>query len=132
MYNIEVTEYGMKHTFCGVLDNHELQRWYEESMQLISSFGKQFNMVMDMRDLKPLGRQAEEVFYEATALIGQHGFKRGAVIIENPEVIRQMRQIAKRANVQHKERYIDATTTRNWEKLSQDWVVAGIDPDRLG
>lgn len=131
MYNIEVTDYGMKHTFCGVLDARELRQWYEESKQLVSSLGRQFNMILDMREAKPLGNQAEEIFYEGTKLIGKHGLKRGAVIMENPEVTRQMRLIAKYANVQHKERYIDAVTTRNWEKLSEDWVLEGIDPDRV-
>lgn len=131
MYNIEVTDYGMKHTFRGVLDAKEMKQWYEESKRLLSSFGKQFNMVMDMRDAKPLGHQAEEIFYEGTKLLGKYGLRRGAVIMENPEVTRQMRQIARYANVQHKERYIDAVTTRNWEKLSRDWAAEGIDPDRI-
>ncbi len=131
MYSIELTDYGMKHTFCGVLDAREVKQWYEESKQLLSSVKKQFHMVLDMRELKPLGNKAEEIFYEGTKLISKHGMKRGAVIMENPEVIRQMRQIAKYANVHRQERYIDAVTTRNWEKLSHDWVIEGIDPDRL-
>lgn len=131
MYNIEVTDYGMKHTFCGVLDAREMKQWYEESKMLLTSFGKQFNIVVDMRDTKPLGYQVEEIFYEGTKLLSKYGLTRGAVIMENSEVIRQMRQIAKFANVQHKERYLDAMTTQNWEKLSQDWVIAGIDPDRV-
>lgn len=131
MYNIEVTDYGMKHTFRGVLDVKEMKQWYEESKLLLSSFGKQFNMIMDMRDAKPLGHQAEEIFYEGTKLLGKYGLRRGAVIMENPEVTRQMRQIARYANVQHKERYIDAVVTRNWEKLSRDWAAEGIDPDRI-
>lgn len=131
MYNIEVTNYGMKHTFYGVLDARELKQWYEDSKQILTSLGKQFNMVLDMREAKPLGHQAEEIFYEGTKLIGKHGLKRGAVIMENPEVTRQMRQIARYAEVQHKERYIDAVTTRDWEKRSEDWVIDGIDPDRF-
>jgi len=131
MYNIEVTDYGMKHTFCGVLDAGELKQWFEESKLLLSSFGKQFNMVVDMRDVQPLGNQAEDIFCKGTKLFGEYGLKRGAVIMENMEVARQMRHVAKFANVQHEERYIDATTSRNWKKLCQDWVVGGIDPNRL-
>lgn len=131
MYNIEVTDYGMKHTFCGVLDAHEMKQWYKESERILASIGKKFNMVVDMREVKPLGYLAEEVFYEGTKLISNSGLTRGALIMENPEVTRQMRQIAKYANVNHKERYIDAVSKRNWEKLSEDWVVDGIDPDRV-
>lgn len=131
MYTIEVTDYGMKHTFGGVLEAKELKQWYEESKLLLSSFKKQFSMVLDMREMKPLGNKAEDIFYEGTKLLGKHGMKRGAVIMENPQLFRQMRQIAKYANVQSQERYIDAVTSRNWEKLSRDWVIEGIDPDRV-
>lgn len=131
MYTIELTDYGMKHTFGGVLDARELKQWYEESKMLLTSLGKQFGMVLDMREVKPLGNKAEEIFYEATKFISKQGMKRGACIMENPEVARQMRQIAKYANIHRQERYIDAVISRNWEKLSRDWVINGIDPDRV-
>lgn len=131
MYSIELTNYGMKHTFCGVLDAHEMKQWYKESERILASIGRKFNMIVDMRDVNPLGHQAEDVFYEGTKLINNSGLSRGVLIMENPEVIRQMRQIGKYANINHKERFIDAVSNRNWEKLSEDWVVEGIDPDRL-
>lgn len=131
MYNIEVTDYGMKHTFSGVLEDRELERWYEESKRVLSSFIKPFSMVLDMRDAKPLGHHAEVIFCEGINMIEEYGMKRRAIIMENPVITGQIRQISKIAKAVHKERYIDAVTTRNWKKLSQDWVVSGIDPDRL-
>ncbi len=131
MYNIEVTDYGMKHTFSGVLDDRELERWNAESKQVLSSFSRPFNMVLDIREAKPLGDRAEGIFCEGISLIETYGVKRRAIIMENPVVTEQVRRISKFAHVTHKERYIDAVTSRNWNKISRDWVISGIDPDRL-
>lgn len=130
MYTIERTDYGMKHTFRGVLDAREMERWLSDSRHLLAEVDGSFNMVVDMRDAKPLGTQVEEILYEGTKLIGRHGLNRGAVVMENPEISRQMRQIAKYANLHRNERYIDTMTNRNWEQLVKDWVEKGIDPDR--
>lgn len=130
MYTIELTNYGMKHTFYGVLDGREMEKWLTDSEKLLEELDTSFNMLVDMQDVKPLGEQVEEILYEGTKLIGRHGLNRGAVLMNNPEVSRQMRQIAKYANLHRQERYIDTFTNRNWEQLARDWVERGIDPDR--
>lgn len=129
MYIIERTDYGMKHTFQGVLDEKEMKMWLQDSQQILKTVDQQFNIVVDMREIKPLGHQVEEILYQGTKMMGELGLNRGAVVLEDPVVFRQMRQIAKYANLQKKERYIDTFTTKNWEKLASDWVEKGIDPD---
>lgn len=130
MYNIERTQYGMKHTFQGILDPKEMKQWYQESAQMVQEIPKPFGVVMDMRDTYPFRHETEEIIYEAQKLINKNGLGRVAVISEDPKVLTQARQISKYSETNKKQRFIDSMTRKNWKQLSEKWIVEGVDPDR--
>jgi len=130
MYEIERTSYGMRHTFHGILEPKEMKQWYEDSQRMIQKMTKPFGIVMDMRQVFPFRYETEEILYEAQKLIEKSGMDRTAVISEDPKVMTQVRLVSKYAQVHKKQRFIDSITRKNWEQLSEDWIIEGIDPDR--
>lgn len=59
------------------------------------------------------------------------GMKRSVVILDSAIMAMQFKRLAKDTGIYEWERYIDASTHSNWEKLGEEWIVNGIDPDRL-
>jgi hypothetical protein len=42
----------------------------------------------------------------------------------------QFRRIGKETGIYEWERYIDASSVADWEKIGIDWLSKGIDPDK--
>ena len=54
---------------------------------------------------------------------------RSVVILSDPVIRRQFEDLAKETGIYEWERYIDASTTPNWEKVGLDWLIHAYDPD---
>lgn len=129
MHNIEIKPWGFQLTFGDVIDLQEIQQWFAQSKQVLKNAKPRFGVFVDMRALKPLSAEAQLVMQEGQKLYKVSGMVRSVVILASKIVTLQFQRIAKETGIYEWERYIDASTVRNWESQGVAWVRDGIDPD---
>lgn len=129
MYKIEKKDFGFKLTFGGFIEKEEMEQWAQESKKALLGKMGEFGVFVDMRTLKPLPADSQEVMVNGQKLYRQAGMVRSVVILDNTITTMQFKRLAKESGIYEWERYIDASTTPKWELVGQDWIVKGTDPD---
>jgi len=130
MYNIEKNNYGFKLTFGGHINEEEMKKWVDDSRKSLASAPSSFGVLIDMRTLKPLNPEAQKHMQEGQKLYKGKGMVRSAVIVSSAVTKMQFQRIAKETGIYEWERYIDASSVGNWEKVAIDWIANGKDPDK--
>jgi len=130
VYKIEETTLGFTLTFGGVLYREELSHWLKESEHALARRKEGFGVIVDLRNVLPLGPEAREIILQGQGLYRKAGLVRSAVVLSNSATASQFRQLAKDSLVYKNERYIDASKDSDWLKHALDWVKLQIDPDR--
>ena len=129
MYNIERKSSGYLLTFSGFIQKDEMVRWRDESKQILSGETAQhFGVIIDMRELKPLPPDAQEVMVKGQQLFKEKGMERSAVVLSNSVTTMQFRRLAKESGIDAFERYIDASVTPNWTDAAVAWVKDATEP----
>ena len=132
MYKIEKQAYGYKLTFSGAIKADEMQTWVKSAESaLAGQAARSFGVFVDMREMKPLESEAQAVMVKGQMLFKQKGMERSVVILSTPVIALQFRRLAKESGIYKWERYLDTQTTQNYQKVGEEWLVHGIDPDRL-
>ena len=109
MYKIEEGRHGFTLTFGGSLYSEELRQWLEESKRALARHEVGFGVIVDMRNVLPLGPEARKVIVQGQELFRKAGLVRSAVILKSSSMTAQFRQLAKDSLVYKNERYIDAS-----------------------
>jgi hypothetical protein len=129
MYKIEKKKFGLKLTFDGFLKKDDMMSWLNESKSNLTGLPKDFGVFVDMRTLKPLPKEAQEVMEQGQKMFKEKGMKRSVVVLDNQIVTMQFRRIARETGISEWERYINANDHENWEQLGVDWIQNGIDKE---
>ncbi|MEE9441557.1 MAG: hypothetical protein V3V99_02680 [candidate division Zixibacteria bacterium] len=107
-----------------------MQSWLNESREIFSEQDGEFCVFVDMRRLIPVSEGPRMSISEGQKLYKAHGMQRSIVILDNPVLTMQFKQIAHETGIYQWERYIDASANPNWEKAGLDWLEKSIDPDK--
>ena len=129
MYSIERQLWGFKLTFADTISNDEMQKWVIASQHALSRVSGNFGILVDMRSSKRLASQVEDTMIEGEQLYRRAGMVRSVVILNSMALTLQCRRLAQDSGIYERERYIDASSTTNWEQVGIDWLTKGIDPD---
>jgi hypothetical protein len=127
MINLTSTDYGYKIVFQGDITIEELNNWIKESEVVLQDPKSNFGCLIDMQDLNNVSSQAYKLITEGQKLYISKGMVRSAVILNNPEITKQYRIIAKQSGEYKYEKYIDALSRSNWEIIAVEWITSGID-----
>lgn len=130
MYKIEKTGYGFKLIFADFINSEEMKKWVDDSKKVLLTASSGFHILVDMRTLKPLPADAQQYMQDGQKLYKQKGMVRSVVILASSVVKMQFKRIAQETGIYQWERYIDASSTPDWEKVATDWLKSGIDPDK--
>lgn len=130
MYKIERTNIGFRLTFAGEMSKAETERWFKDSQIALASFKTPFVVIADKRAVEPLPPDAQAEHMKGQRLFLDKGMQRVAVILADPVGALQSRRLAKQSGIYAVECYIDASSHADWEKIADDWVRMGIDPDK--
>lgn len=130
MYKIETRPSGFLLTFGGFIQKQEMEQWLEESSKTLLIAPPEFGVIIDMRKLKPLPQDAQEIMVKGQQMYKMKGMKRSVVILDNPTTTFQFKRLAKESGIYAFERYIDASIMPDWSQAAVDWVNSGIDPDK--
>ncbi|MBW7886962.1 MAG: hypothetical protein H3C35_01200 [Bacteroidetes bacterium] len=130
MYKIDKTDYGFKLAFRDFIEPKEMQKWVEDSKKILLSAPNTFHIFVDMRSLKPLSPESQQFMQEGQKLYKQRGMTRSVVILANPVIKMQFKRIAQETGIYQWERYVDESSTPNWESVGVDWLKNSKDPDK--
>jgi hypothetical protein len=130
MYKLEKKGYGYKLVFGDYIKADEMREWLDEAKKTLISAPREFNIFVDMRTLKPLPSDAQSHMQSGQKLFKEKGMKRSVVILNSTVTKLQFLRIAKETGIYNWERYIDASSISDWEKVGLDWINKGIDPDK--
>jgi len=130
MYKIQRTSYGYHIIFSGFIDAKELSCWVDESKDLLADSPNAFSVLIDMRELKPLPLEALLYMSNGQKLYKDRGMKRSAVVVSSSITKLQFKRMALDTGIYAWERYLDTQTNPDWESLSMDWLLKGVDPDK--
>lgn len=130
MYRIEKVPSGFILTFGGIMSKGEVERWVAESKVALQGKIGGFGVLIDMRNLKPLALDAQEVLKQGQKLYKDAGMQRSAVVLNDPLQTLQFQRIAKTTGIYEWERYIDASKDPDFKQTAIDWLTKGIDPDK--
>ena len=129
MYSIEKKDYGFKLTFGDFIQKEEMSKWVEEAKAALVGQTGEFGVFVDMRELKPLPKDAVEVIQEGQKAFKEKGMVRSVVILANPVTTLQFKDIGKKTGIYQWERYIDASSVSDWEAVGIAWIKDAKDPD---
>jgi len=116
-------------TFSGLFSLEEAQRCAAELDVLRPTFVTPRSAILDLRDIIPPEPPALEIIRQIVCKGRASGLQRISVIIKSPVVKSQALQLAFLADSADAVRCINASKLENWEKLSLDWAVSGIEPE---
>lgn len=130
MYKIEKKNYGFKLTFGDAIKLDEMKKWVSESKSAIANQQGNFGVLVDMRTLKPLDNETQNEMVSGQKLYKQKGMERSAVILASAIITSQFKRLAHESGIYEWERYVDASNHPDWEKIAENWISKGIDPDK--
>lgn len=129
MYAIGKTGYGYKLTFGEFIQAPEMQKWHDEMISKLPKLPSKFGIVVDMRTLKPLAQDAQEIMIKGQKACKMAGMERSCVVLDNAITTTQFKRLGKESGIYTFERYIDASANIGWEQAAVAWVVKAEDPD---
>ncbi len=130
MYKIEKKDFGFKLTFEGYIEKEEMQNWFNDSINSLKDITGDFGVFVDMRNFTPLPTDAQDTMKEGQKLYKQKGMLRSVVILNRTITKLQFQRIGRSTGIYEWERYIDASSTKDWEQVGLDWINNEIDPDK--
>lgn len=129
MYSIEKTNYGFHLIFSGPLTDREAGDWLREAEEKLVGQTPGFGVFIDVRTMRPQTPSAQDILTAGQLLYKAKGMIRSVVVVKSSLLRLQCKQNAMRTGIYKWERYIDASSEPDWEKIALDWVENAIDPD---
>jgi len=129
MYKIEKKDFGYKLLFSGMVSKDEMANWVKDAEKALATQSGPFGVFVDMRDLKPLSNDAKVEMENGQKAFKGKGMQRSVVILNSAIVTMQFKKIAKETGIYEWERYIDASSTPDWEAKGIDWLKNGVNPE---
>lgn len=128
VYRIQPTAYGFRLCFAGRMDSEEMAGWSLESERILAPMAGTWGVLVDMRELKPLDRDAALIMASAQACYRDHGMVRSAVGLAGAQLKLQFERLARESGIHAYERYLDVETTLDWEARGIRWITEGVEP----
>ncbi len=129
MYDIKKTDFGFRLTFGGYIEIDELRQWFAEIEKAMQNAPKRFGVFVDMRELTPMPPECQELMTNAQAIVKKKGMWRSVVILDSTVTGNQFKRLASASGIAGEEKYINASTTPNWEKEGMDWLLEAVDSE---
>ena len=92
--------------------------------------GQKFYVFADLRELKPLSQEAGALMAKGQEMYRKAGLDRTVVILADAITSMQFKRIAKESGIAAYERYIDASSVKNFKDVGLEWLMNVKDPDK--
>ncbi|HYL05852.1 MAG TPA: hypothetical protein VE075_07415 [Thermoanaerobaculia bacterium] len=128
MQRVRTTEYGVDIVFGGPLSR-------EETVELLAELhrelprGRRFGVLVDSRRSRAYSAREQEAFRRGILLCVERGMERSVVVVDSAISSLQARRLGKETGTLAWTRYIDARKHPHWQRIAEDWLLRGIDPE---
>lgn len=127
MFEIDITDFGFKVTFSGHMSKENAQTYKDALPSIIKNLPEKFGILVDMRELKPLGPESQAIMTSSQELV-HHRLTRSVTVVNSPILAMQFRRLSKKSHVLDTKRFLDASKMPDWESVSRSWIVNAEDP----
>ena len=128
MYEIKQrTKTIIELNFSGFIKAEEMQKWLNESKEILRKIPKGFSVIINMTQLKTLPADSKKIMEEGQKMYKDNGMVRSAVILSSALITAQFQKIAKDTGIDKWERYFD-NSSPDWHTKAYNWVEKGIEP----
>jgi len=86
------------------------------------------DVLVDVRELKPLPDDAQSVMVQTQAKIKAAGLVRSCVILNRKILTMQFERLAKESEIFSFQRYVDASANADYEGIALEWITKGTGP----
>jgi len=131
MHSIMKQTYGLHIMFRDILDTEELKVLIHESKEYLELIEEPFGVFLDIRNLLPMSFEVIELRGKSQKYYREKGMSRSVIVVDNLATAMQFKTITKESNTHQMGRYINSWIHRNWDELGENWLLNGIDPDRI-
>lgn len=129
MYNVEQTEYGLRLTLGGFIEEDEMTEYCDAIKSAADDQVGSFRVVADMREATAMPDDSAEELKRVMGYCDQQGLERAAGIVESATTAMQLQNLAETVNHAGGETvFIDASDLEDWESAALEWVKDGVEP----
>ena len=132
MYSFEVTDYGFMFISNGFFSLEVAKAWnadFHKTLEKVVQIGRPFGQFADLRGFKPGPPESQAYITESMKAFKKAGGRRAIVLFDTHLATMHIKRLAKESGIYEWERYIDAETFPNFEKVVLAWLNEGADPD---
>ncbi len=129
MYKIEKKEYGLYVVMGGLLTVLEVKRYVEEKEAILSKFDGPYSMMVDIRTVVAPHDEMFHFLKKSQEKMKSDNLQRMSIIVDSPVVYGIAKQLGFESGIHSCTRVINSLNIANWEEISLDWVIRGIEPD---
>jgi hypothetical protein len=122
------TPYGYRTTISAPFPEDAATAWFEDIKRVIAG-KRSFGQLVDLRGQKPYSDATNKIIQDAMTYVRAHGMTRSSVVLASAMTKMQIMRLAKEVGMYAYERYFDASSQPEWERMAMDWIERGIDPD---
>jgi hypothetical protein len=125
---VTATYFGIRIRTWDPLTYAEQEQWLQDLTALVPTLDPFYGQLVDLRDLRGICASDPALIEEGMNLVLACGLKRSAVIVSDPVTAMEVKRMAWETGVHEWERYLDASSEPDWERLALDWIDHAIDP----
>lgn len=129
MYIVEATGDSLLVRLGGLVQEEEMAQMVAELERCVEDRQREFELLLDVRSLRPLGEQAVSRLQACQAELSRRGMGRSAVVLDDTFAMMYFAQLAQDCGVAELQRYFDASRHPDWQARARAWLCERIDPD---
>ncbi len=128
MYRIQNEDFGVRIKIDGSLGVERAQVWLGDLAKVLDKTKSPFGVIVDVREAKIFLPQTQEILKKGMEACFKAGMERAAVVLSSAVGTLQARRLARETGIDTWQRYVDASSHKDWERRALDWILNGVDP----
>lgn len=126
MYDVEHTEYGLRLTISGTLDEEMAAEFARTVRSEVQNISGEFCVFADLREMSTVPPDVAENLTELMAFCEGEGMTRSVDVVDSATNSLQMEQLVEAAGIN--ERVISSRDRDDWEDAAHAWLRDGNEP----
>ncbi len=128
MERVRATDYGVDIVFGGPLSREETVELLAELRRVLPR-GRHFGVLVDSRRSRAYSAREQEAFRRGILLCLERGMERAVVVVDSQISALQAKRLGMETGTLAWTRYLDTRRHPNWQRLAEDWLLRGVDPE---